>query len=330
MFPVSGMRPIYIDIYQGDLSKKKSIDWKFAWQVKAESHDALSSVAKAAKMRTIKPYIFKEGYININASVYGIAVLGNFFDWGINDGVKLYAYIKIGDYYWNPTSSKWVKNAATFPMDINSLGNDTGKSDIKSNLDVLTDGFIGYNGGFAIKVDSTTWNASSDWANGVSGIVEFGIVGCTAVDGKGNACVFIEDLNVTFLPFYTESEEEQKDSAEYVAKNVSAYTDEKELGLIFASNKGNHYGSAILTSNGQKPIQLIKQFDSTTVPEQTLVSRISSFYAKGREILTIHLSIYYSNRFPLGKVVYNGKNYNCISVSRDYDKDDATITAIEV
>ena len=179
-------------------------------------------------------------------------------------------------------------------------------------------------------MDSTTWNASSDWANGVSGIVEFGIVGCTAVDGKGNACVFIEDLNVTFLPFYTESEEEQKDSAEYVAKNVSAYTDEKEVGLIFASNKGNHYGSAILTSNGQKPIQLIKQFDSTTVPEQTLVSRISSFYSKGREILTLHLNTYYSEHFPMSKVVYNGKNYNCISVSRDYDKDDATITAIEV
>ena len=102
------------------------------------------------------------------------------------------------------------------------------------------------------------------------------------------------------------------------------------MELIFASNKGNHYGSSILTSNGQKPIQLIKQFDSTSVPEQTLVSRISSFYAKGREILTLHLNIYYSEHFPLGKVMYNGKNYNCISVSRDYDKDDATITVIEV
>ena len=30
------------------------------------------------------------------------------------------------------------------------------------------------------------------------------------------------------------------------------------------------------------------------------------------------------------EVMYNGKSYNCISVSRDYDKDDATITAIEV
>ena len=328
--PVKGMRPIYIDIYQGDLSKKKSIDWKFAWQVKAASNAALFSVATAAKMRTIKPYIFKEGYININASVYGIATLNDFFDWGVGDGVKLYAYIKIGDYYWNPTSSKWVKDAATFPMEINSLGNETGKSDIKSNLNVLIDGFIGYNSGFAIKVDSTTWNATSDWANGVSGIVEFGIVGCTEVGGGGTACVCIEDLNVTFLPFYSESEEEQKDSAEYVVKNASAYTDEKEVGLIFASNRGNHYGSAILTSNGQKPIQVIKQFDSTTVPEQTLVSRISSFYAKGREILTIHLNTYYSEHFPLAKVVYNGKNYNCISVSRDYDKDDATITAIEV
>ena len=62
------------------------------------------------------------------------------------------------------------------------------------------------------------------------------IVGCTAVNGNGNACVFIEDLNVTFLPFYTESEEEQKDSAEYVAKNASAYTDEKDVGLIFAKS----------------------------------------------------------------------------------------------
>ena len=50
--PISGMRPIYIDLYEGDLTKKKSIDWKFAWQVKAESHDALSSVATAAKMHT--------------------------------------------------------------------------------------------------------------------------------------------------------------------------------------------------------------------------------------------------------------------------------------
>ena len=328
--PISGMRPIYIDLYEGDLTKKKSIDWKFAWQVKAASNAALSSVATAAKMRTIKPYIFKEGYININASVYGIATLGNFFEWGLDEGVKLYAYIKIGDYYWNPNSSKWLKSAATFPMDLNPSASAVGKGDIKSNLDVLTDGFIGYNSGFAIKVDSTTWNATSDWANGVSGIVEFGIVGSTAKGGTGNACVFIEDLNVTFLPFYTENEEEQKDSAEYVAKNASAYTDEKEVGLIFASNKGNHYGSAILTSNGQKPIQVIKQFDSTTVPEQTLASRISTFYAKGREILTLHFNIYYSEHFPMSKVVYNGKNYNCISVSRDYDKDDATITAIEV
>ena len=60
-------------------------------------------------------------------------------------------------------------------------------------------------------MDSTTWNASSDWANGVSGIVEFGIVGCTATGGAGTACVCIEDLIVTCLPFYTEDEEEQKD-----------------------------------------------------------------------------------------------------------------------
>ena len=160
--------------------------------------------------------------------------------------------------------------------------------------------------------------------------MEFGIVGCTGIDGEGSVSAFIEDLNVTFLPFYTENEEEQKDSAVYVEKNASAYIDEKEVKLIFASNKGNHYGSSILTTNGQKPIQLIKQFGSSSVPEQTLVRRISSFYTKGREILTLHLNIYNSKIFPLGKVVYNGKNYNCISVSRDYEKDDATITVIEV
>ena len=330
VLPVKGMRPIYIDLYQGDLNKKKSIDWKFAWQVKAASKAALSSVSTAAKMRTIKPYIFKEGYINIRATLYYIRILREFFDWGVGNGVKLYAYIKIGDYYWNASSSKWLKNAATFPMEINSLGDDTGKSDIKSNINVILDGFIGYSNGFVIRVDSTTWNGTTDWANGVSGIVEFGIVGCTGIDGEGSVSAFIEDLNVTFLPFYTENEEEQKDSAVYVEKNASAYTDEKEVKLIFASNKGNHYGSSILTTNGQKPIQLIKQFGSTSVPEQTLVRRISSFYTKGREILTLHLNIYNSKIFPLGMVVYNGKNYNCISVSRDYEKDDATITVIEV
>ena len=247
------------------------------------------------------------------------------------EGIQLYAYLKIGDYYWNVTSKKWVKNAAVFAIDLTSDEDaDYKKGAIKSNITTPTDGFIGYSGGHVVKVDSTTFNATTDWANGVEGIVEFGVSGAYSTVTNEYITIYLEDLSLKFIPFYTDNEEEQKSEVEYVKKNANAYTDDREENVIFASNKGNHYGSSILTENGQKPIQLIKQFGSTGVPEEALATRISSFYAKGKEILTLHLNIYYSQGFPYNQIVYGSKRYNCIGISRDYEKDDATITVIEI
>ena len=328
-----GMQPLYIDLYNGDMTKKNTIDWKFAWQCYAPNSETLKSTSGCGYMRTIKPLMFKEGYMCIDATAYLMQKINDtYYRWRMRtEGIQMYAYLKIGDYYWNATSKKWTKNAAVFAIDLTSDEDaDYKKGAIKSNITTPTDGFIGYSGGHVVKVDSTTFNATIDWANGVEGIVEFGVSGAYSTVTNEYITIYLEDLSLKFIPFYTDNEEEQKSEVEYVKKNANAYTDDREENVIFASNNGNHYGSSILTENGQKPIQVIKQFGSATVPEQTLVSRISSFYAKGREILTIHLNTYYSEHFPMSKVVYNGKNYICISVSRDYDKDDVTITAIEV
>ena len=328
-----GMQPLYIDLYNGDLTKKNTIDWKFAWQCYAPNSTTLKSTSGCGYMRTIKPLMFKEGYMCIDATAYLMQKINDtYYRWRMRtEGIQMYAYLKIGDYYWNVTSKKWTKNAAVFAIDLTSDEDaDYKKGAIKSNITTPTDGFIGYSGGHVVKVDSTTFNATSDWANGVEGIVEFGVSGAYSTVTNEYITIYLEDLSLKFIPFYTDNEEEQKSEVEYVKKNANAYTDDREENVIFASNNGNHYGSSILTENGQKPIQLIKQFGSTGVPEEALATRISSFYAKGKEILTLHLNIYYSKDFPYNQIVYGGKRYNCIGISRDYEKDDATITVIEI
>ena len=54
-----GMQPLYIDLYNGDLTKKNTIDWKFAWQCYAPNSTTLKSTSGCGYMRTIKPLMFK-------------------------------------------------------------------------------------------------------------------------------------------------------------------------------------------------------------------------------------------------------------------------------
>ena len=208
-----GMQPLYIDLYNGDLTKKNTIDWKFAWQCYAPNSTTLKSTSGCGYMRTIKPLMFKEGYMCIDATAYLMQKInGTYYRWRMRtEGIQMYAYLKIGDYYWNVTSKKWTKNAAVFAIDLTSDEDaDYKKGAIKSNITTPIDGFIGYSGGHVVKVDSTTFNATTDWANGVEGIVEFGVSGAYSTVTNEYITIYLEDLSLKFIPFYTDNEEEQR------------------------------------------------------------------------------------------------------------------------
>ena len=116
---------------------------------------------------------------------------------------------------------------------------------------------------------------------------------------------------------------------EYVATNDGGYMDERNVSLIFASNTGNVHGSSIIYKDNI-PVSSVSQLGTSGNPERVLADRIAAYYSNGREILKIYSNISDSLNFPMAKITYNGKYYNCISVARDYDNDEATITVMEI
>ena len=68
----------------------------------------------------------------------------------------------------------------------------------------------------------------------------------------------------------------------------------------------------------------------TGIPEQLLANRIASYYSQGREILKLYVSLNTADGFPMSVMKVNGKNYNCISVTRDYDNNEAELTLTEL
>ena len=187
------------------------------------------------------------------------------------------------------------------------------------------DGFIGYNGGYVIPCGEEAFK-DANWNNGYEGILELCIIGASSSDAT--ICINVEDLTLTYLPQYYDSQEANQSEKKYTATNTGGYMDEKSVSTIFASNSGNIIGSSILFKR-TGPVSVIETFGSTSVPEQQLAERIANYYSKAREILTLRLSLYRAASFPLEEIYHDSKHYTCIAVSRDYDNDEAEVTVVE-
>lgn len=322
---IKGARPIYCDSYKGEAAEKKTIDWTFAWQVKCESHAALTTTTTGAKMRTRLPIMLKGGYLCISATTYVWMSINGNLQPGCNDNITLYAYLKIGDYYYDPLNKKWVSgyHSIAIPLEGEGYGS---KGNIKSNVDLM-DGFIGYNGGYVIPCGAEAFKYAN-WSNGYEGFVELCIIGACHSSTGYNYCINLEGLTLTYLPQYYDSQEANQSEKKYTATNTGGYMDEKSVSTIFASNSGNIIGSSILFKY-TGPVSVIKTFGSTSVPEQQLAERIANYYSKAREILTLRFNLYRASSFPLEEIYHDSKHYTCIAVSRDYDNDEAEVTVVE-
>ena len=320
----NGARPIYCDSYKGEAAEKKTIDWTFAWQVKCVSSSSLTTATTGAKMRTRLPIMLKGGYLCISATTYVWMSINGNLQPGCNDNITLYAYLKIGDYYYDPLYKKWVSgyHSIAIPLEGEGYGS---KGNIKSNVDLM-DGFIGYNGGYVIPCGAEAFKYAN-WSNGYEGIVELCIIGASSSNGY-NYCINLEGLTLTYLPQYYDSQEANQSEKKYTATNTGGYMDEKSVSTIFASNSGNIIGSSILFKY-TGPVSVIKTFGSTSVPEQQLANRIANYYSKAREILTLRFNLYRASSFPLEEIYHDSKHYTCIAVSRDYDNDEAEVTVVE-
>ena len=320
-----GARPIYCDSYKGETKDKKTIDWTFAWQVKCVSIDALTTATKGAKMRTRLPVMLKGGYLCISATTYVWTSVSGNLQPGCDDKMTMYAYLKIGNYYYNPLNKKWLNGYFSIPIPLEGDGYGS-KGQIKSNVDLM-DGFIGYNGGYVIPCGEEAFSYAN-WNNGYEGFVELCIIGASSGDKSHNECINVENLSLTYLPQYNDSQEANQSEKKYTATNIGGYMDEKSVSTIFAINNGNIIGSSILFKY-TGPVSVIKTFGSTSVPEQQLAERIANYYSKAREILTLRLNLYTASSFPLEEIYHDSKHYTCIAVSRDYDNDEAEVTVVE-
>lgn len=324
----SGAIPVHTDHYKGESSDKKVIDWKFGIQVHSCKNSEATTATTGVSLRSRHPLMIKNGYLCISANVFvWIYEVGKGMTWCELSGSKLYASLKVGDFYWNANSKKWLKEHSNFEIPISATGNDGETGEVDSNVNLI-DGFMGYSGGFLIPCNATTFSTAY-WNNGVRGIVELTIVGQKYGQYDTVTTFNLENLQLSYLPQYTSGQEETMSAKEYIAKNNGGYSEEKEVNLIFASNQGNILGSSILC-NGVYPVSTMTLLGDTGIPEQLLANRIASYYSQGREILKLYVSLNTADGFPMSVMKVNGKNYNCIAVTRDYDNNEAELTLTEL
>lgn len=118
----------------------------------------------------------------------------------------------------------------------------------------------------------------------------------------------------------------------YTASSNTAFTDEKSVDLIFATDNNNSFGRSIVCNPDGTYCQSISIGGSNVRPEQRLVNRMAAWGGQTRDVLVLETDGTNNARSitPQCVVTIGGKTYAPISISKEWRDDKHIIKYVEV
>lgn len=125
---------------------------------------------------------------------------------------------------------------------------------------------------------------------------------------------------------------ERKDRTEYMASNSNGSGLEWDVDNIFASDKDGKmaFGFGLLMNPDYTYMQLAPHGIAEQVPEQTLATRVASFWQRSRLTLRVVLDSSMLTVNPLSLININNGQYFPVSIKEDWYDNDYELLLIEL
>ena len=146
--------------------------------------------------------------------------------------------------------------------------------------------------------------------------------------------VYLMDLKLEFFRKTAENigNASENDENKYVVTGNTAFTDEKSVDLIFATDNNNSFGRGIVTNADGTYCQTVVIGGNNVRPEQHLVNRMASWGSRTRDMLVLETDGGGGARSmnPLYLVTTGGKTFAPISISHEWRDDKHIVKYVEI
>lgn len=188
---------------------------------------------------------------------------------------------------------------------------------------------------------NNNWEVECDVNTFVSGVVRFELhAGSHSSDSSLLLEALIKSVDVSYEPANGAYENDRKEN-KYFQLLSAKFKNEASIDTDFASNMDNHPSPSIIMETTTQPMTMMDYSQTAEPdmkrPEQELLTRMASYYAKARTQLKLVIkhpqdqygSDYYLSQLLLRDIYTSTKYYLPLSESRDWQLDKSTILCFE-
>ena len=325
------------DFWNGDnIAKKHNYNW--TQQIEVHFEDQAGPVAKVFSMQSRFPHSFpSNSLIAISATTFhsffkvdgdGHCTLVKWRGQG-----TLFCQLKIGDYYWDGT--EWTQSNVLFQIPVGTEDDNYETTGQIINNRVLDGPYMPYNG-HGIPIPTA-----------IGGIVRFSIHGYNCTDTYSFSIfplyqniahsLNIQNLKMELVQRRADTLADTNEQNTYTAESGQAFEDESEESVMFASNKNNKIGTAIIMNDDLAYVSKLPYSESEgggyyEHPEQQLADRMAAFGSKPRKMIQMELDTKeIPSITPAYKITaYDNNTYYPLVLKRNWKEGQTTIKMIEL
>lgn len=323
----SGARLILINYTSG---KVLSSEWKPAIEVAAGT-----TSSPLFRLSSTRGYCLDSGLLVISGTTYtkhkSIKYSGNGF-------VRM--KIGYGGYYYDKTYNTWSWSNGSTPITVGD-GSTSAEEDNKDSTGQIVstmnrvDSRLNYKGGFACVINLDEWNMQASRGQIELEIYLVNLTNYGNYDDANELC--IEDLKIEFLPDGMKNVAfDEKDEA-YIYNTGSNFRQDKEISVIFASDKYKIPGENSIYNNYSQLVSTLPFYYGETEyqhPEYFVAKHAGIFGSRTHKILDIEVDAYDTGWCHPLTVIYSfepsGRPWYVVSVDKDFANCTQRIRAIEI
>lgn len=258
------------EYYEGDVTYKHNYDWTPIIQASGNLVGTIYESNYLVSISSVHPHNYDHGMLVVSGSLSQVFVEGGERK-EYNATGHLICRLRVGNNWWD--GQGWGQKS-TFQM---LIGNEDGTTAVGNGKIVDT------------RVLNGPYNAYEGYGapigSAIGGVVEFQIVGVVLDDDHGfDNSVDISSLTIEFVRMKSYTDYSERSYNEYTADSNAAFSDERNVSLIFASDNANAFGiGVIMNADGSYCSSVSYSLSGgafTERPEEHLLNRM---VARGAE-----------------------------------------------
>ncbi len=323
----NGSRVILLSYTSG---KQPSSEWKPAIEVAGGT-----STSTIFRLTSQRGYCLDSGLLVISATTY---TKHNHVKYSGNG--NLFIRVGYGGYYYNVLNKTWSASNGSTPI-VLCAGNTAAEEDkadttgqIDSTLSYV-DSRYNYKGGLAIPINLDDWNMQASRGQIELEICSVALNNSGDYDSTDEIC--IEDLKIEFLPDGMKNVAFDEKDESYIYSTGSNFRQDKEISVIFASDKYKIPGENSLYNNYSQLVSTLPFYYGETEyqhPEYFVAKHAGIFGSRTHKILDIEVDAYDTGWCHPLTVIYSfepsGRPWYVVSVDKDFANCTQRIRAIEL